>query len=400
MDRRDISPLYSKAVYELGRTYVQEGMTEKAERTFKYLLNDIADPLYESRSLLELGMLCSNAGDYDEALEYLTRIVEEMPLSEDTDNALAAIESIYTVLNRPEEYFAYLDRIGMSAVKTPDEKELMIFNAAEQVYLAGDYSAAESSLRNFVSQYPDGQKTPLAWFYIGESLNALDRKEEAASAYLEVMDKGEGSFVELSTLQYARICYSLERYAQAASAYESLYDIARLENNRTEALLGLMSSYFRDSKYNAAIDAASKVMELQGLKDTDRMTAQYIMAKSCLKLGRRSDALPLLEALSGNVFTSQGAEAAYLLIQDTYDVGDFEEVENMVYALSDSKTDQMYWLARSFIVLGDSFAEREDWAQARATFQSILDGYEPEDARDDVLDQVNMRMERLNKIEE
>ena len=72
----------------------------------------------------------------------------------------------------------------------------------------------------------------------------------------------------------------------------------------------------------------------------------------------------------------------------------------MVYALSDSKTDQMYWLARSFIVLGDSFAEREDWAQARATFQSILDGYEPEDARDDVLDQVNMRMERLNKIEE
>ena len=400
VDRRDISPLYSKAVYELGRTYVQEGMTEKAERTFKYLLNDIADPLYESRSLLELGMLCSNAGDYDEALEYLTRIVEEMPLSEDTDNALAAIESIYTVLNRPEEYFAYLDRIGMSAVKTPDEKELMIFNAAEQVYLAGDYSAAESSLRNFVSQYPDGQKTPLAWFYIGESLNALDRKEEAASAYLEVMDKGEGSFVELSTLQYARICYSLERYAQAASAYESLYDIARLENNRTEALLGLMSSYFRDSKYNAAIDAASRVMGLQGLKDTDRMTAQYIMAKSCLKLGRRSDALPLLEALSGNVFTSQGAEAAYLLIQDTYDAGDFEEVENMVYALSDSKTDQMYWLARSFIVLGDSFAEREDWAQARATFQSILDGYEPEDARDDVLDQVNMRMERLNKIEE
>ena len=99
----------------------------------------------------------------------------------------------------------------MSAVKTPDEKELMIFNAAEQVYLAGDYSAAEISLRNFVSQYPDGQKTPLAWFYIGESLNALDRKEEAASAYLEVMDKGEGSFVELSTLQYARICYSLER---------------------------------------------------------------------------------------------------------------------------------------------------------------------------------------------
>ena len=400
VDRHDDTPVYSKAVYELGRTYVQEGMADKAERCFKFLLNDVADPLYESRALLELGMLCSNAGDYGEALEYLTRIVEEMSLSEDTENALAAIESIYIMLNKPDEYFAYLDRIGMSAVKTPDEKELMIFNAAEQKFLAGDYAAAESSLRNFVSQYPDGQKTPLAWFYIGESLNELGRKEEAASAYLEVMDKGEGSFVEISTLQYARICYGMERYAKAASAYESLYRIARLDNNRMEALRGVMSSCFMDGKYNAAIDAASKVLEVQGQDGGDSAEAQYIMAKSYLILGRRQEALPLLKALSDNVFTAYGAEAAYLLIQDTYDAGEFEEVENMVYALSDSKTDQMYWLARSFIVLGDSFAEREEWAQARATFQSILDGYEPADAKDDVLDRVNMRMDKLNNIEE
>ena len=400
MDRRTDTPVYSTAVYELGRTYVQMELKDKAERCFRYLLEEVADPVYNGKALLELGMLYSNEGDYDRALSCLTRVVEDMPLSADTENALAVIESIYTTLNKPEEYFAYLERTGLSGTKTADEKELMIFNAAEQIYLSGDYAAAEKSLRSFISSYPDGQKTPLAYFYLGESLSALDRKEAAAEAYSEVMDKGSGSFVELSTLHYAQICYDLEHYDRAASAYESLYEIARLENNRYAAMMGIMRSYYMNEKYLSALEAASRVEASSGVNDGDRTEAEYITAKSYLALGRRDDALPLLRSLSADNFTPRGAEAAYLLIQDTYDAGNFEEVENLVYAFSDSQTNQTYWLAKSFIVLGDSFAEREEWNQARATFESIRDGYEPQGPRDDVLEQVAMRLGRLDKMNE
>lgn len=400
MDRRSDTPLYPMAVYELGRTYVQRGMSDKAERCFKYLLNDVADPLYSGKALLELGMLYSNAGDYEQALSCLTRIVEEMPLSEDTENSLAVIESIYTTLNRPQEYFAYLERVGMSGTKTADEKQLMIFNAAEQVFLSGDYAAAEKALVSFIAQYPDAGKTPLAYFYLGESLSAMGRKEAAADAYAEVMDKGDGSFVELSTLHYAHICYDLERYDKAAAAYEALYDIAKLENNRYTALVGIMRSYYMNGKYLSALEAASKVEASSGMSAEDRTYAGYIMAKSYLALGRRNDALPLLRNLSQDNFTPIGAEAAFLLIQDTYDAGNFEEVENLVYAFSESQTSQTYWLAKSFIVLGDSFAERQEWTQAKATFESIRDGYEPQGVKDDVLEQVNMRLERLEQIKE
>lgn len=400
MDRQSDSPVYTMAVYELGRTYVQRSMPDKAVRCFKYLLEEVEDPVYDGKALLELGMIYSNAGEYSQALSYLTRIVEEMPLSEDTENALAVIESIYVALNRPDDYFAYLERTGMSGTKTPDEKELMIFNAAEQIYLSGDYSAAISALESFISGYPDGQKTPLAYFYLGESLSATGRKEEAAASYAEVMDKGSGSFVELSTLHYAGICYDIEQYGKAAAAYEKLLDIAKLDNNRHAALAGTMRSYYMDGKYVQALEAASRVREASGADAEEQEEAVYIMAKSYMALGRRSDALPLLKELSKDNFTPRGAEAAYLLIQDTYDAGNFEEVENLVYAFSDSQTSQTYWLAKSFIVLGDSFAEREEWNQARATFESIRDGYEPGDSKDDVLDQVNMRLARMDRMEE
>ena len=122
------------------------------------------------------------------------------------------------------------------------------------------------------------------------------------------------------------------------------------------------------------------------------------MAKSYLATSRRDEAFVILERLSGNVSDVYGAEAAYMLIQDSYDRGQFEEVENKVYAFSDSGSSHVYWLARSFIVLGDSFAERGELEQAEATFESVLEGYTPSGQDDDVLDNVNMRLKRLKEM--
>ena len=87
-----------------------------------------------------------------------------------------------------------------------------------------------------------------------------------------------------------------------------------------------------------------------------------------------------------------------MLVQDSYDRGDFEDVENKVYAFADSKTGQTYWLAKSFIVLGDSFAERDEMEQAKATFESVRDGYTPSGEDDDVLDDVRFRLKRIEEM--
>ncbi len=395
--RRDSSFVYPKAVYELGRTYVTQERSVEAERCFKYLLDDVADPMYNGKALLELGMLYANRSDYDQALSCLNMIVGQMPLSEEAQDALAVLESIYITLNRPEEYLAYLERIGMSAAKTADEKELIVFNAAEQVFLNGNYEEALKSLERYIEMYPDGQKLPQAYFYLGESYSQSGNKNAAAEAYAQVMQRGDGSFLELATLYYARICYSMEQYDKSASAYGELAGLAVIDNNRYEAKRGVMYSYYYDNKPQLAIDAAAELMEMQQAVAEDVLMAEYITAKCYIVLARREEALPLLEKLAEDKYTPQGAEAAYLLIQDRYDAGMFEEVENMVYDFADAKSPQTYWLARSFIVLGDSFVDREDWEQAEATFVSLLEEYVPQGAKDDIHDQVRMRINKISQ---
>jgi len=269
----------------------------------------------------------------------------------------------------------------------------MIFNSAEKQYLSGNYSAAISSLTSFINRYPNGTKTSQAYFYLGESYIKIRKQELALDAYLKVMEKGEGSFTELATLNYARISYQLENYPQALKGYSTLGLIAVLDNNKLEAQMGKMNSFFMDRQYENALAESQRAGSLN-LSETNKLRVKYVMAKSYYLLGERSSALPILKELSKNKISPEGAESTYLLISNIFDNGDFASVEKEVFAFSGTDTPQTYWLAKSFILLGDSYAERENWEQAEATFRSILDSYKPK-AKDDIAEQIKLRLSKI-----
>ena len=174
-------------------------------------------------------------------------------------------------------------------------------------------------------------------------------------------------------------------------------EAARLDANRQTALLGLMRSAYRAREWEDALQDAQAVMDACKDDEDLQREARYVKAKSLLGSSRREQALPELRILAQVPSTDEGAEAAYLLIQDQYDRGQFEGIQDQVYAFSGKAAGQNYWLAKAFIVLGDSFVEQGNLAQARATFESIRSGYTSSGPQDDVLDQVDVRLRKLQK---
>jgi len=59
----------------------------------------------------------------------------------------------------------------------------------------------------------------------------------------------------------------------------------------------------------------------------------------------------------------------------------------------DMNTPHAYWMAKSFLLLGDVLVEKGDYFQARYTLQSLLDGYGRND--DGILEEA---AEKLDKI--
>lgn len=391
------SAFYPEAVYELGRAYVDDNEEDKAIDVFKGIVAGSKDSTYIARSLIELGMISRNRADMPGALGYYKKVVEQMPHSEYSEDALLAVESIYQSMNDPEGYLEYIASIGKQELKTEDEKEMMIFNAAEQIFLSENYPKALVALQKYIDRYPAGLKLYQAEFYRAESYKALGEKEKALDSYARVMENGSGSFVEISTLNFSNLSYMLHRYDDAYAGYSSLLENAQLDNNRYTALLGMMRSAYLLHDNANALAAADKVAADGRSGEDIRLEADYVRAKSYLAMSRRDEAFAILEKLAEKPSTAQGAEAKYLIILSKYDEAMFDEVENMVYDFADAAPSRQYWLAKSFIVLGDSFAERGDLEQAKATFESVLTGYVPE-KEDDVHDNVRMRLARLAEM--
>ena len=392
------SQFYPDAVFELGRAYVVKEDDENAFACFDRLAKTARDTTFIAKAYIEMGSLSRNQSQFNDALSYYRKVVEEMPMSGYAEDALAAIESIYQTRNEPEEFLAYIETIGKGTSKSEDEKENMIFNAAEQNYLSSNYQKALVSLQAYVEKYPEGRYMTQADFYMADSYRNLGKYEQACDSYRKVINAGTGSFIELSMLNFSDLSYRLERWDDAFGGYASLYNAARFENNKVLAIKGMMRSAFRGHIWDEALRNADRILFDNRMEAEVKREAEYVKARSYMATSRRNEALAIMNKLSDDVRDEYGAEAAYTLILDSYDKGDFADVETKVYAFSDAGSPQTYWLAKSFIVLGDSFADREDLAQAKATFESVRDGYTPSGSDDDILDNVRMRLEKLEEM--
>ncbi len=70
-----------------------------------------------------------------------------------------------------------------------------------------------------------------------------------------------------------------------------------------------------------------------------------------------------------------------------------DRAEKEIFAFSEREP-QAYWLAKAYILLGDVYARRGDDFQARATWQSVADGYSPAD--DGVVAEARARIQKMN----
>ena len=388
------APYYGESLYELGRAYVALNDNEDALRAFRTLKASTQDPELEARALLELGMIERNQGHSEDAIGYYKQVVEKG--GEHADDALLAIESIYRTREDPDAYLSYVNSLGSKANRTEAQKEEVYFSSAEQIYLSGDYGKAINTLQAYLQKYPQAIHGAKAKFYLADCQRISGVREQAADLYMEALDAGlEGAMAENAMVQYAALNYDMGNFGKAYGSYLKIKEEAKMDANRKIALVGLMRSAFRARQWDDAIISVRDLLDTKPEDSALVREAIYIRAKSNLSSSRREAALADFKTLSAEPSTAEGAEAAYTLILDQYDRGSFDAVPEMVFSFSEKAGGQNYWLAKAFITLGDTYAEQGNFSQARATFESIRDGYTSEGPQDDVLDQVQLRLNKL-----
>ena len=220
------------------------------------------------------------------------------------------------------------------------------------------------------------------------------RDAEAIETLTELSQQGHTQYSERVLDKLSSMCYKSERWAEAAKAYRSLYDVTSDAKLKKSSASGYVASTLKYGDDETLLKMADDAEKMTVMTDVARRKARYAKASVLLRQQKQAEALKVFKTLASEAKSAEGAEAHYRLIEAEYNAKQYDKAEKMVYDFSDTKTPQNYWLAKSFILLGDIYMSKGDSFQARATYQSVVDGYSPAD--DGIIELAKSKISKMN----
>jgi tetratricopeptide (TPR) repeat protein len=367
------------AMYELGRTYIAQDRYTDGANTLVQFIARYPNSEHYLAALSDLGLAHLNMGDKTKSLEYYKMIVDHAPRSREAADALAGIRGIYVDTNDVDGYFDYAQKAGVNSDVGEVQRDSLSFIAAEKVYLSGDRGAAIPALEGYIRGNADGRYLPAALYYLADA-EAQNGDAPAAIDALEQLTALKHNDYTIRGLQrLADLQYRQGRYVDAAASYRTLSRATTDEGVTSRALEGYVSSVISTGLDSLIVAMTDEVGSLAGVPAASLRRAQFAEAGILKREGQTDKALPIYKQLAEDVTSPEGAESAYRVIEQLYDDGFYKEAEEAVFAFSEKNPPHTYWLGEAFLTLGDIYAREGDSFQARATYQSIVDGYSPDD---------------------
>ena len=381
------------ASYELGRTYLTAGRYGDGAVVLERLLDSFPTTPYQTAAMLDLGLMYFNLGNSDRSLECYDKVISAAPQSQAARDAINSVREIYVAKGDVSSYFAYAERTGVECDLSAVMRDSLSYRSAEKIYLAGKTDESIAHFENYIASYPKGYYIDDALFCLSDSYLKCDSLDRALERMKLLSDRPKGRYTVPVLEKLAEVTFEHKMYTESASAFRRLYGYAEDAELRSKLSKRYVETTILDGRDAQLLAMADDVDTLKDVERSVLRKAHHSRAKVYTAQGRRDDALQIYRTLSADKSDAVGAESAYHIIRYHFDAAEHDTAEKLVYELADSKTQHSYYLGRAFIILGDIYAAKGDAFQARATYQSIIDGYTPTD--DGVVEEAKQRIEKL-----
>ena len=258
-------------------------------------------------------------------------------------------------MNRVDEFAALAAALPGNIRFDASEQDSLTYVAAERVYARGQIEQAKGSFEKYLQSYPDGAFGLNANYYltlIAKEQGSYDRILLHTGKLLEYPDS---PFTEEALVMRGEVQFNLKNYKEALGVYKQLKEKAATPERRLLAQTGILRSAYLLNDDTETIHAATDL--LANAKLTPELTneATYYRAKAYLNQNAGQAAMTDLKVLAKDTRNLYGAEAKYLVAEQLYKDGKYQDAEKELLNFIDLSTPHTYWLARGFILLSDVY---------------------------------------------
>ncbi|ATL47978.1 hypothetical protein COR50_12820 [Chitinophaga caeni] len=366
------SPFNNDAEFDIGNTYLSNRQYNEAIPYFKNILDKQPNGANAPKALLKLGLAYYNAGNQRTAISYYKQVAEKFPNTSEANEAVESLRSIYLSEGKTDELTAFMKSIGRTLSTSAEDS--LTYTAAENKFMQNDYTAAANAFNSYLQRYPDGQFALSANFYKAESYYNVKDYKNALSGYEYVLSQSASPFTERAALQAASLNYSQEKnYQKAYDYFLKLQEVATSKENSLAATRGLLRSSYQLEQWDNISQYAEMLLSSTNISTDDQIIGHFYLGKAQQQKSAYDEAIREYKTVIGLTKSEIGAEARYNVAYCYFLKNELSTAEKSAFDVIKNTPSYEFWIAKTYILLGDIFTKQKDYFNAKATFQSVAE---------------------------
>ncbi len=395
------SNLSPDASMEIAGTYLAQEQYREALPYLKNVLHASGEDALKPKAYLKSGIAWYNLNNNKEALNQYDSLLRQFPSSPEAQDALENAKTIYVEEGRSNEYVNFAK--GMGVEVSSSQEDQLAYEEAEVQFNNGNFAGAVQRFESYLAKFPDGKYSLEANYYKSEIYYSQKDWAKAVVGYAAVGDKAPNKFAEKSLLLSARMYFfDLKDYAKAEKYFTRLKDFAGSQENKMEAMRGLLRSQYQLAKWPEAVTNAQDLLNQKGLSTDDRVLANMAIAKSYQANNQCETALQYFRIAAGLTKSAYAAEARYQIADCLFHANQLKDAEKASFEVINKSGSYEEWVTKAYLLLGDIYFAGKDYFNAKATYQSVSENAKIEDLRQQAqqkLAQVNEEEKKNSKVE-
>lgn len=402
VDRRfPTSSLVADANMEIANTYMSSEKYAEALPFYKNVVTAVNSEALKPRALLRSGIAYYNLNNNKEALNQYNALLTQFPNSVEAQEGLDNARVIYIEEGRTSEYVNFAKSLGKE-ISTSSEDSLA-YAEAEVQFSNGNFSGALGKFEAYLQRFPEGKYSLEALYYKSEIYFNQKNWAKAAEGYERIAERVPNKFGEKSLLQAARLnFFDLKDYVKAEKYFTRLKDFATTQENKMEAMRGLLRSQYQLQKWTEATDNAKELLAQKNLSNDDKVLANMAIARSYMINNQCEQAITYLRTVISLSKAAYGAEARYEIANCYLKQNQLKDAEKAAFEVINKSGSYEEWVTRAYILLGDIYYAQKDYFNAKATYQSVIDNAKIEALRNEAkakLEKVTAEDAKSSKVE-
>ena len=381
------------ADFEIAYTYYLKNDGATAKTALQAMIQKYPRSSYIPRALVTIGLIDYNNNNDDLAVESFKQVVKEYPSTDEAKQALKQIEKIYTDKGDAQTFITYAATTPIANYTTAEQESIM-YTAANNLYLRGDWQGTVSAVNAYFDKFPtkpiyDKQ----ARFIRAQGLVKLNKPDQAVMDYNVIINDWTSTYTEQSLISMAKLYMDQKKYNDAVVFLKKLEINSEYKADYNFAINNLLFCYTQMKSADDALNYVKLVRANEKSSQEDKFKTGLYAGLAYLQKGDTTSAVNEFDYTVSNTKTIVAAEAKYNLANIQYLKHQYKASQKTCFDLAKELPNYDYWVAKTFILLADNYIKLKDDFQAKATLQSVIDNYKGDD---DILPTAHQKLDMLS----